>query len=248
MKVLSIASLLIILGFLPQISLAQKDVTHQQLIWYGYFVTLPIDENWSVMTEIQERHFVTPFVQHQLSLRAHVNRKLGKSGWTATAGFATFFQSPNNPYSELNLVEPELRGHIEMTYKQKLNKLTLDHRYRTEVRFFQNLNFEKTERTDGYFFGSFRFRYRIMASYPIWQINEKQTLKVIAGDELMVQAGKKVAYTFDQNRLMVGFNFTFSPALNIELAYQKWINQRQSGGYYNRDIFRLTVNHRLGVK
>ncbi|WP_339866933.1 DUF2490 domain-containing protein [uncultured Algoriphagus sp.] len=248
MKAVAFSSLFLFLSFWPKLTFAQKDVTHQQLIWYGYFLTLPIDENWSIMAEVQERHFVNPFAQHQLSVRAHLNRKLGKSGWTATTGFASFFQSPNNPRSELDLIEPELRAHVEMAYKQKFNKLTLDHRYRSEARFFHNLNLDETELADGYFFGSFRFRYRIMASYPIWKIKENQLLKVIAGDELMVQAGEKVKYTFDQNRLITGLNFTFSQALNVELAYQKWINQRQTGGYYNRDIVRFTMNHRLGVK
>tara|TARA_R110002072_G_scaffold140812_1_gene285351 strand:- start:38964 stop:39722 length:759 start_codon:yes stop_codon:yes gene_type:complete len=247
LKALTYTSIFLFLSFLPKASIAQKDVTHQQLIWYGYFLTLPIDENWSVVTEVQERHFVKPFAQHQLSLRAHVNRKIGKSGWVATAGFATFFQSPNNPRSELDLVEPELRAHIEMAYKQKFEKLTVDHRYRAEARYFHYLNLEKTELADGYYFGAFRFRYRITASYPIWKIKENQVLKVIAGDELMVQAGKKVSYTFDQNRLSAGLGLSISPGLNVEATYQKWINQRQNGAYFNRDIIRIVVNHRLAT-
>src|SRR5690606_30256224 len=107
-----------------------------------------------------------------------------------------------NPNPEIELVEPELRPHVEMTYKQQLNKLTLDHRYRAEARFFRKLDLAETELADGYFFGSFRFRYRIMVTYPIWQVNKSQVLNMIAGNELMVQAGKKVAYTFDQNRLI----------------------------------------------
>lgn len=245
MKAIIYITLFAVFSIWPKITLAQKDVTHQQLIWYGYFVAAPIDGNWSVLTEVQERHFVHPFAQHQWSLRAHVHRKLGESGWVASAGFAAFFQSSNNPYSEVDLVEPELRPHVELAYKQHLGKLTLDHRYRTEARFFHRLNLTETDLADGYLFGSFRFRYRIMASYPIWEDKENHQLKIIAGDELMVQAGNKVAYTFDQNRLIAGLNFTFSPALNVELAYQKWINQRQTGGYYNRDIVRLTANHRL---
>jgi len=225
--------------------MAQNDVTHQQLVWYAYFLALPIDENWSIVAEIQERHFVHPFAQHQLSLRTHVHRKLGESGWEASAGFATFFQSPNNPQSEQDLVVPELRPHVEMAYKQKLNTLTLDHRYRGEARYFHNLNLEEKKLTDGYFFASFRFRYRIMASYPIWKIRENQVLKVIAGDEVRVQAGKKVRYIFDQNRLILGLGLAVSPRLNLEVSYQKWINQRLNGGYYNRDIARITVNHKL---
>ncbi|WP_425636855.1 DUF2490 domain-containing protein [Algoriphagus yeomjeoni] len=248
MKAVAFSSIFVILSFWPKLTLAQKDVIHQQLIWYGYFFTVPVGEKWSIIAEVQERHFVHPLVQHQWSLRAHIHRKLGESGWEASAGFAGFFQSPSNPYSELDLVEPELRPHLEMAYKQKLNKLTIDHRYRAEARYFHHLNLVASELADGYFFGSFRFRYRIMASYAIWKIKENQLLKLIAGDELMVQAGGNVNHTFDQNRLIAGVNFTFSSALNMDLTYQKWINQRQLGGYYNRDIFRLTVNHRLEVK
>lgn len=245
MKALAISSLFLFLSFLPGISKAQKDVIRQQLIWYGYFITVPIDSNWSVIAEIQERHFVHPFAQHQLSLRGHIRRKLGKSGWEASGGFAAFFQSPNNPRSELELIEPELRVHTELVSRQRLNKLTLEHRYRAEARFFRNLNAEETELEEGYSFGSFRFRYRILLSFPIWQINDNKVLKVIAGDELMAQAGKKINYVFDQNRVIAGFNFTFSRALTVEMSYQKWINQRQSGGHYNRDIVRLVANHRL---
>ncbi|WP_339701155.1 DUF2490 domain-containing protein [Algoriphagus aquimarinus] len=247
MKAITYTSIFLFLSFLPESSMAQKDVSHQQLIWYAYFLTLPVDENWSVVAEVQERHFIHPFAQHQFSLRTHVHRKLGQSGWEASAGFATFFQSPNNPSSELDLVEPELRPHMEMAYKQKFGKLTVDHRYRAEARYFHNLNLEKTGLADGYYFGGFRFRYRFLASYPIWKINENQVLKVIAGDELMVQAGKKVTYTFAQNRLIAGFGLSISPGLNVEATYQKWINQRQNGAYFNRDIVRIVVNHRLST-
>lgn len=195
--------------------------------------------------EVQERHFIHPFAQHQWSLRTHLHRKLGETGWEASAGFAGFFQSPNNPYSELELVEPELRPHVEMAYKQKLNKLTIDHRYRAEARYFHRLNLGATDLADGYFFEGFRFRYRILASFPIWKLKENKLLKVVVGDELMVQAGKKVNYTFDQNRLIAGLNFTFSQELNLDLTYQKWINQRQTGGFYSRDIIRFTMNHKL---
>ena len=247
MKAFTFAVIFILLCCWPNLVLAQKDVTRQQLIWYAYFVTVPIDTNWSVVAEIQERHFVHPYAQHQWSLRAHIRRKLGSSGWETAIGFATFFQSPNDPKSQSNLVEPELRPHVELAYKQKLNKLTLDHRFRAEIRFFHKLNLLETGLGDGYFFGSYRFRYRIMASYPVWKINEILTLRVMVADEIMLQAGKKVIYAFDQNRLIAGLGINLSSAINMEATYQKWINQRQTGGYYNRDILRFTVNQRLGM-
>ncbi len=147
--------------------------------------------------------------------------------------------------SDLDLIVPELRPHAEFANKHSLQRLTFDHRFRAEARYFHQLNIEETKLEDGYFFGSFRFRYRILASYPIWKINENLLLKVIAGDEMMIQAGKTVKYTFDQNRLIFGLGLVVSPGLNVEATYQKWINQREKGSYYNRDILRLTMNHRI---
>ena len=86
--------------------LAQKSVTHQQLLWYGYYNTLKINENWNVLSEVQERQFYNPTAQHQLVFRSNVQRKLIEN-WNASAGMTLFLQSPQDPEAESSLNVPE---------------------------------------------------------------------------------------------------------------------------------------------
>lgn len=44
---------------------AQKSITTQSLIWYGYFQTIQIGSIYYWQSEIQERHFINPVEQHQ---------------------------------------------------------------------------------------------------------------------------------------------------------------------------------------
>ena len=75
---------------------AQKNVEHQDLVWYGYYNTIEINEKYSVLSEIQERHFINPVAQHQLVFRSNLQRKLGEQ-WNVSGGITYFLQSPNNP-------------------------------------------------------------------------------------------------------------------------------------------------------
>ncbi|MGL5235142.1 MAG: DUF2490 domain-containing protein, partial [Empedobacter falsenii] len=118
-------------------SFAQKNVTHQNLLWYGYYNTLVISEKYSVLSEIQERHFIDPSAQHQLIFRSNLQRKLDEN-WNVSGGITYFLQSPNDPNSESNLVVPEIRPDIGFGYQQKLKNFTINHRYKAEARFFHD--------------------------------------------------------------------------------------------------------------
>jgi hypothetical protein len=226
---------------------AQKEVVTQELIWYGYFNTIVFSDKWSLTSEIQERQFVAPTRQHQFLLRSQASRKLG-GGWSGSFGFCYFLQSPNDPLSKNNLVVPELRPHLELSQKQFLKVVTLDHRYRFEARFFHNTNDNRTELEEGYDFGNFRFRYRITASVPIWTFKDKQSLKIKVSDELHVNLGNKITTNvFDQNRLYTGINADATKNLSLEFGYLNWFQQRTNGTFYNRHIARFTIYHKIDL-
>jgi hypothetical protein len=105
---------------------AQKSITRQNLIWYGYFLTLQFNEKWYWQTELQERHYINPTAQHQFLVRSHLHRSLGKSGWEASVGMSLFLQNPNDPEATVKLTTPELRPHIEFAYKQRLKHLAIE--------------------------------------------------------------------------------------------------------------------------
>ncbi|MCE7055895.1 DUF2490 domain-containing protein [Algoriphagus sp. AGSA1] len=235
--------LLFFLSF-PKPSIAQTEVDYQHLVWYGLFFTVPVARDWTVFSQIQERHFISPFAQHQLSVKSRIQKKIG-NGWSASTGIGYLLQSPDNPRSGSNSVEREFRIDVEGGYEKNFEKLTLDQRLRVETRLFPKEIQEEPVLDEVDYFNSFRFRYRVLTYYLIWQISADQEMKVLAGDEVMFQAGKTPNYSFDQNRLMLGVDLKMSAKLKLELTYQKWVDKRQSGNYYNRNVVRLTANYQL---
>jgi len=225
---------------------AQKNVTTQNLVWYGLFTTIEINEKWYIQNEIQERHFINPFEQHQFLIRGHIHRILGKSGWETSMGMCWMLQNPNEPNAAVKLTVPELRPHLGFAYKQKLKKLTLDHRYMIEARFFHNTNGTRTALEDGFEFGNYRFRYRIQATIPLLKTMEKGSLKFKISDEIHLNAGNKISKNiFEQNRIYAAINYEVSQNLAFEIGYLNWFQQRPTGDFYNRNILRSTVFHKI---
>jgi hypothetical protein len=238
---------IILLSVLVSFSLhAQRQKISQNLLWYYYNLTVQASDKWYWQWEVQERHYINPVAQHQLLLRGHVHRMLGVSGWEASAGFCYFLQNPNDPEATVTLTVPELRPHIEVAYKQKLSKLTIDHRYRAEARFFRNTNDERTELTDGYDFGTYRLRYRIQATIPVLTFTEQQSLKIKIGDELHMNArGRPGTNVFDQNRIYGNLSMECNKNFTVEAGYLNWYQQRTSTEFYNRHIIQFTVAHKI---
>lgn len=51
---------------IPVIASAQKKITNQDLLWYGYYLTAKVGEKSEILGEIQERQYINPSAQHQL--------------------------------------------------------------------------------------------------------------------------------------------------------------------------------------
>ncbi len=223
-----------------------KQITHQKLVWYGYYLTLQLNEKYFLTSEIQERHFVEPFAQHQFVLRSHLHRNLGR-GWDVALGMCLFLQSPNENPSKNDLIIPELRPHFAFAQQQKLKFGNLNQRYQVEARFFHHT--ENNELAESYDFGNFRFRYQIGLEIPIWKnkATKRELLAVKFSNEIMVNVGENIVYNFfDQNRMYVALNYKITPNLSLEMGYLNWFQQQKSGNkFYQRDILRFTVFHKI---
>ena len=157
-----------------------------------------------------------------------------------------FFQNPNNPEAAVKLTVPELRPHIQMTYKQLINNIILEHRYRLEARFFHNTNVPKTELEDGYDFENFRFRYRIQATIHIVKLGIDKALRLKVADEIHANIGSKIGINvFDQNRFYVGANVDVLPNVAVEIGYMNWFQEKADASFYNRNILQFSVYHKL---
>jgi len=236
-----------ILTFLKGLAQESKSITNQSLVWYGYFNTLQFSDKLFLTTEFQERHFVSPYAQSQFVSRTHLHFQLA-AGWDVAAGMCLFLQGTNDP-NKSSITVPELRPHIEFNYKQKLNKVTFEHRYKIESRFFHNTNADKSDLEDGYTFGNFRFRYRLQATIPIMSYSNGRKIKIKISDEIHINAGHSIVLnTFDQNRVYLGLNADITKGLSFEFGYLNWFQKRISGtDYYNRHILRFTISHRLNL-
>ncbi len=220
-----------------------KRITHQQLLWFAYFNRVDLGPKWYMVSELQERRFAFPDRQHQLVLRAHAHRVFAE-GWDASVGFTYFLQSPQDPRSTSTLVVPELRPHVQVDGRNKLHpRWELVHRYRVERRFFRNVQGE--DLVPGYW-GWFRFRYRLTVQYKVWSKDDR-SLKLNVSDEIHFNFGSRVVMnSFDQNRIYAGVVYGFNKGLSAGIGYLNWFQQRTSGvDYYDRDIVRLIVEHRL---
>ena len=222
----------------------QKNKIKQNLVWYGYYNTLIFNEQYSLKSEIQERHFINPSKQHQLLFRSNLDRKLA-GNWSGTFGFTFFLQSPNDPNSESNLMVPELRPDVGFQNSQKLSLFTIIHRYKVEARFFNIV--EENQLTNKYIFSNFRFRYQLGFDIPIIKKEEKEKLIVKVKDEILLNVGSKIVKnTFDQNRIYLAVNYAFTPSFALELGYMNWFQQQASGvAFYDRDIIRLSIFQKI---
>lgn len=221
-----------------------KTIENQDVIWYAYINSLQFSDKTQLNSDIQERHFVDPAKQNQFLIRTNLVHDIGK-GWEAGGGAALFLTSRNSPEND-SFVIPEIRPHFEINQKQQLNKITLAHRYRLELRYFQNTNLFKTELENGFTFNNYRFRYQIQAIAKLFSIDDHD-IKIRVLDEIMLNFGEKVSKTiFDQNNIYAGLQYEINPHFAFEVGILKRFQQRSTAGnYFERDILRLTFIHRI---
>lgn len=246
MKPIAFVLLVLTLNF-SGYSQNSKVITRQNLVWVGYFNTLQFSKRTFLTSEIQERFFVAPMAQHQFVTRTHFHYTL-TDGWDGALAMTLFLQNSNDPtISGINV--PELRPHIEFNQKQKLKRISIDHRYKVEARFYQNTNPDRSELETGYTFSNFRFRYRLHVTIPFLKIKENQFLKLKLSDEIHINAGQNVVLTtFDQNRIYAALNIDLCPSVSAEIGYLNWFQKRPSGAdYYGRNILRFTLYHKINL-
>ena len=225
----------------------QKNVENQQLLWYGYYNKLQINKNWVLNSEVQERHFYQPLVQHQLVFRTNLDRRI-LDDINVSLGFVVFLQSPNDPESESTLMVPELRTDFSFNAKKKYKYFNVNQRFKVEARFFHQT--ENNELVGGYQFSNFRMRYQLGLDIPLIKKQDAEKLILKIKDEVMFNFGKNIVKNvFDQNRIYIGLNYPMNKNLAFEAGYLNWFQQRPSGtDFYNRDIIRFSVFHTINLK
>lgn len=218
---------------------AQKNVETQRLLWTGYSLKFKINDRYQIRQELEERFYYSPVRQHQFVCRSLAERQIG-TDWNVGLGITYMIQSlPHDPDVADYYNQSELRPQLEIAYKQKLSKkISLNHRYWTEFRFFEQEHGSFDYKTN-------RTRYKLEIRYtPVTQV----TLK--AFDEIHFNLGSEIVQNvFDQNRYGASVQYMPLENLGFEVGYLNWFQQQKSGiDFYNRHIIRLTLHHRINYK
>ena len=227
--------------FLPLFGLfAQPTIEHQSQVWYGYYLTYPMNHAWYVQGEAHTRHFVDPLVHHQRAFRAHVHRTIGEK-WDLSAGAAIFLNTPNDPHTSMRLAIPEYRPHVDILYKHRWSAFRIDHRFRSEMRFNRGTDAARTRLTEAVNFSNYRLRYRIQALFPIIR-----SIQGKINTEILLNAGQEnPSNDLDQHRMFAGLSFPLLNKLTVDVGYLHAFQQRPNLNYYDRSILSLMVYHRI---
>lgn len=213
--------------------------SRQEVMWYGYFLTVPLSEKWYNVTEIQERHLIRPFQQSQFLVRTRFHRSWSEN-WDTSVGFSTFFHHRERPSVNDDFNWPEARPHVDATFKTKFSSIGLEHRIRGEARFYQRLT-PKEELEEGFFFRGFRYRYRFQINIPL-----KKSLQAKLSNEFMAMSGGTTGeVVYDQNRLIGDLVYSISPYLQLELGYIFLHQQVRPGEFLRQDILKINLRHQL---
>jgi hypothetical protein len=226
---------------LPLIAVqGQNQVEHQSQVWYGYYLTIPMNSNWYVQGEVHTRHFIDPLVHHQNAFRAHLHRRLG-GYWDISAGAALFLNTPNDARAEVRLAVPEYRPHLDIVYKHSVKAFRIDHRFRSEMRFNRETNVSRTELMDAVKFSNYRLRYRIQALFTLYK-----KLQGKVNTEILLNAEQEnPANTLDQHRMFAGLSIPIRTNLTLDVGYLHSFQQRPNLNYYDRSILSLMLYHRI---
>jgi hypothetical protein len=225
---------LVFLFLFSTLSFSQKTITHQELLWMRYFLKYEFSNKYAFKQEVEERVYFKNWSQHQLISRTQVDKKLGLN-WSVAAGLTLFRLSlPQDPNSKDKTIQNEIRPQFSFSNQQSLSsKIKLDHRYLTEVRFFEN-------ESNKFDYSNIRIRYKAEFHFLL-----TQQLHLLVFDEILLNAGSNIVQNvFDQNRIGASFLYQTNTPFSFELGYFKWFQQRPSGTeFYSRDIIRFTLHH-----
>jgi hypothetical protein len=180
-------------------------------LWAPVFMTMKLPSSFLAYMEVQPRFADLDEDGHidQLLLRPAVGYQLTEnlSIWQGYAWVGTYNQRhtpPQSPFFE------ESRIYQQILYSRKFDSFKITSRTRLEERWIEHV--------DG---TAVRFRTMLRGQYPLPMAPE---WALVAADEIFVHLNTVGARGpqagFDQNRVFVGVNRTFSKYFNMDVGYQ----------------------------
>ena len=215
---------------LTKFAWTQKQTTHVQQVWLGYFNQSRFSDKWGVWVDLHARtkedftdDLSVGIARFGLTYYLNDNTKL-----TAGYAYVNFFPADNHA----NVSQPEHRPWQQLQWHTKYSGIRMMQWVRLEERYRRKI-LNNDELAEGYNF-HYRLRYNFFLAAPIGKKPfARGTFSWILNDEVHVNFGKEIVYnTFDQNRFFTGFSYHVNSHDNIQFGYMNVFQQLAAGNRY----------------
>jgi hypothetical protein len=171
--------------------------------WFIYFGDKKITSRLNWHHEFQYRNFNFIGDTEQLLLRTGIGYNLTENNNNIHLGYGFIYNEPYTGGTNEKINFNEHRIYQQFLSKQAFSKVSFQHRFRFEQRFFEN---------------NFKLRFRYFLSTNI-ALNRKQmedkTVYLSAYNEVFINTGQNI---FDRNRLYGGIGYRFSKYIRTEIG------------------------------
>lgn len=179
--------------------------------WISYTGDNKLNKRFGIHSEIQMRNLFLERTVESFLVRTGVNIYIQPYAM-GTVGYGFFYGAPSNDHV-LGSKTTEHRIWQQLVLRQKTKAIFMEHRYRLEQRFIQNIS-TGNNRQDH------RFRYRFQALFPLYSISPRlRHLFIGVNNELMINFRSNPSRLFDRNRFFSGIGYQVSPKMNFQLGY-----------------------------
>jgi hypothetical protein len=199
--------------------------------WSMYFGDNKLNQQIGIHSEAQLRNYFVPKTLEQTLLRTGINWYVDSLNMV-TAGYAFIYTKPSSEnLTGSTMSEHRIWEQFVMRYKNRF--ISLEHRYRLEHRFIENITTATTKFEN-------RVRYRLLATVPLSSISNNLKPFILSSyNELFLNLGKKISgQFFDRNRLYIAIGYQVNSMLNFQFGY---LNQVIS----IPGIEHMDINHNL---
>jgi hypothetical protein len=207
--------LLIIILFTPISLFAQKSDVGNWLIYVG---DKKINDKFNWHHEVQNRNFNFIGDTEQLLLRTGLGYNISEKNNNVLLGYGFIYSKPYIENTDEKTSNSEHRIYQQFITRQAFRRLSLQHRYRFEQRFFEN---------------NFKLRLRYFLAVNI-ALNNKEltnnTFYLSAYNEIFINAEQNY---FDRNRLYGGIGYKFSENIKTEIGFMNQTTNRTSRSQLN---------------
>ncbi|MCC9070145.1 DUF2490 domain-containing protein [Flavobacterium sp. F-65] len=192
---------------------AQKDNLNT---WFQYTMSAKLSQKYSFTALSQYRSYDLVKDSRLFLVSTYLERKLENEIYPAM-GYMFLVLEPYNSDMEKK-IRYENRPFQQVSFKNKIGRTVLLHRYRIEERFLTN--------PDDFIV---RLRYLISFKIPLNKASEKNTLYGILKNEIRMNVVKEEQ--FDSNRITAGLGINLGEKSALEFSFVNQLNSSDTSNY-----------------